>query len=241
MITGEESPPAPLRERIEGLAWPDLTAALDERGFAEAGPLLAGAECAELVALYDRPELFRSKVVMARHGYGRGEYQYFAEPLPAPVEELRRRFYLHLAPLANQWAERLGSEDRFPATLEELRDRCRAAGQTRPTPLMLRYGPDDYNCLHQDLYGQVSFPIQLVVLLSDEFTGGELVLTEQRPRMQSRAEVLTPRQGEAVLFAVNHRPVAGKRGHHRVKMRHGVSRLRTGRRFTLGVIFHDAE
>jgi hypothetical protein len=243
-MIGELSGPTPGRDtgqRVAALSWPRLTTALDERGFAEAGSLLTATECAGLVALYHRPELFRSKVVMARHGYGRGEYQYFAEPLPALVEELRQRVYPHLVPLANGWAERLGSEERFPATLDELRARCRAAGQTRPTPLMLRYGPEDYNCLHQDLYGRVFFPIQLLVLLSAGFTGGELVLTEQRPRMQSRAEVLTPRQGEAVLFAVNDRPVPGKRGYHRVKMRHGVSRLRTGERFTLGVIFHDAE
>jgi hypothetical protein len=227
-------------ERIEALDWQRLTAGLDERGFVQAGVLLDAGQCAGLVALYDDATRFRSKVVMARHGYGRGEYQYFAEPLPPLVEELRERIYPHLVPLANAWAERLGQERRFPATLAELRECCRLAGQTRPTPLLLRYGPDDYNCLHQDLYGEVIFPLQVVVQLSAGFTGGELVLTEQRPRMQSRVEVLTPAQGEAIIFAVNDRPVAGKRGDYRVKMRHGVSRLRSGARFTLGVIFHDA-
>jgi hypothetical protein len=223
------------------LPWPELLAALDERGFVEVGPLLDAAACAELVALYAQPERFRSKVVMARHGYGRGEYQYFADPLPPLVEDLRHSLYAPLVPLANLWCERMGSDQRFPSTLAELRERCRAAGQTRPTPLLLRYGPGDYNCLHQDLYGALSFPFQVVVQLSTGFTGGELVLTEQRPRMQSRVEVLTPGQGQAVVFSVNQRPAQGRRGYHKVKMRHGVSRLRSGERYTLGVIFHDAE
>jgi hypothetical protein len=228
---------------LDALPWETIAADLDARGFALTGRLLTAVECRALAALYDHPERFRSRVIMARHGFGRGEYQYFAEPLPDLVGVLRREVYPHLAPVANAWAERLGDEVRFPPTLAGLAARCREAGQSRPTPLLLRYGPDDHNCLHQDLYGEVAFPLQLAVLLSEpgrDFTGGELVLAEQRPRMQSRVEVVPLARGEGVIFAVNHRPVQGTRGVYRVRMRHGVSRIRTGQRFTLGVIFHDA-
>jgi hypothetical protein len=232
-------------ERVSGLPWPALAATLDERGFATVPGLLTDAECTELVARYDDATQFRSRVVMARHGYGRGEYQYFANPLPAVVSALRAAIYPHLAPVANAWAERLRQDEaaRFPSTLEELQAVCHAAGQTRPTPLLLKYGAEDYNCLHQDLYGDVVFPLQLTVLLSDpraDFSGGEFVLTEQRPRRQSRVEVVPLARGDAVIFAVRHRPALGPRGSHRVTMRHGVSRIRAGSRFSLGVIFHDA-
>jgi hypothetical protein len=225
------------------LDWTRIATDLDARGYACTGPLLDAPTCRELAALYDDDARFRSRVVMARHGFGRGEYKYFERPLPTIVTELRKAAYPHLAPLANAWAERLGAERRFPATLDALEAECREAGQTRPTPLLLRYGPDDYNCLHQDLYGDVVFPLQLAVLLSEpgeDFEGGEFVLTEQRPRMQSRVEVVPLRRGEGVVFAVHHRPMEGARGTYRVNMRHGVSRIRRGERFTLGVIFHDA-
>jgi hypothetical protein len=216
---------------------------LDARGFARTGPLLSARECEALAAAYDDDARFRSRVVMARHGFGSGEYKYFTRPLPPVVAALRESFYPRLVPIANAWAERLRTEPRFPETLDRLHDACRAAGQTEPTPLLLRYVEGDYNCLHQDLYGDVVFPLQLAVLLSEpgvDFDGGELVLTEQRPRMQSRVEVVPLRRGEGVVFAVRHRPAHGARGDYRVTMRHGVSRIRRGLRFTLGVIFHDA-
>ena len=225
------------------LDWPRIRAQLDARGFALAGPLLTDAECEALTRLYDSPEHFRSRVVMARHNFGRGEYQYFAYPLPPGVARLRAECYEALAPLANAWAAALGRRERYPAGLDEFLAACHDAGQTQPTPLLLRYGPHDYNCLHQDLYGELHFPLQLAVLLDRpgiDFEGGELVLTEQRPRMQSRAQVVPLARGEGVFFAVDQRPVAGRRGTYRVKMRHGVSELRSGRRHTLGVIFHDA-
>jgi uncharacterized protein len=237
--------PLDLAARVAGLDWARVGAELEERGSAATGVLLSPAECAALAALYDaaEPSPFRSRVVMARHGYGRGEYQYFAAPLPAPVEGLRQALYPRLVPVANRWQEALGLPGRFPAALDEFLARCHAAGQTRPTPLLLRYEAGDYNCLHQDLYGEHVFPLQVAFLLSvpsADFEGGEFVLTEQRPRMQSRAEVVPLRQGEGVVFAVNQRPVRGTRGVYRVVMRHGVSRLRSGRRHTLGIIFHDA-
>ena len=207
------------------------------------GPVLTPEECRALAALYDQETPFRSRVAMARHGFGRGEYKYFAAPLPDAVQALREALYPRLAPVANRWHAGLGLPARFPEAHAEFLARCHAAGQARPTPLLLRYGPGDYNCLHQDLYGEQVFPLQVVFLLSDpgaEFSGGELVLTEQRPRMQSRAEVVPLRQGEAAAFAVRHRPVQGTRGPYRVAMRHGVSRVRGGRRHTLGIIFHDA-
>lgn len=240
-VAARETPT--LEERIAALPWAQLAVDLEARGFAQTGALLTAEECRTLVTLYDDAARFRSRVVMARHGFGRGEYQYFAHPLPDLVAHLRRTTYPRLVPIANAWTERLREDRRFPPTLEELHAECQAAGQSRPTPLLLRYGTDDYNCLHQDLYGEVVFPIQLAVLLSEpgeDFAGGEFVMTEQRPRMQSRVEVVPLRRGEGVLFAVHRRPVEGTRGPYRVTMRHGVSRLRQGRRFTLGVIFHDA-
>lgn len=218
-----------------------LAADLDATGCATF-PLLTPAQCASLIALYDQP-LFRSRIVMARHGFGRGEYQYFANPLPDLVAELRRRLYPPLAAIANAWAARLGTDARYPTTHSAFLECCHAAGQVRPTPLLLRYGQGDYNCLHQDPYGSLAFPLQVAVLLSApgrDFSGGEFVLVEQRPRMQSRPEVVPLAQGEAVALAVNFRPVAGKRGDYRVALRHGVSRIRDGQRLTLGVIFHDA-
>jgi uncharacterized protein len=220
------------------------TAALEASGHGVIGRLLSARECAAISALYDQPERFRSKVVMARHGYGRGEYQYFANPLPERVLELRRSLYPLLVPVANRWAESLRKPDRFPERLEAYLQRCHAGGQTRPTPLLLRYGPGDFNCLHQDLYGSLSFPFQVAVLLSKpevDFTGGEFVLTQQRPRMQSRVDVVPLQQGDAVAFAVNERPVQGTRGVYRARMRHGVSEVRSGQRTTLGIIFHDAQ
>ncbi len=235
-------------DRLDGADWQAIEAALDAHGCAKLAGLLDAAECRALARLYDADEHFRSRVVMARHGFGRGEYRYFAYPLPGRVADLRARLYPHLVSVANRWHERLGVEARFPATHADFIARCHAAGQTRPTPLLLRYGPGDYNCLHQDLYGEHVFPLQVAILLSapgndsgaGDFTGGEFVLTEQRPRMQSRAEVVSLGQGDAVVFAVHHRPVQGSRGDHRVNLRHGVSRVRCGRRHTLGIIFHDA-
>jgi len=217
---------------------------LDERGHAVVESLLSVAECRALAALYDEDARFRSRVVMAKHGFGRGEYRYFAYPLPDVVQSLRTRLYPVLAGIANEWNTRLGVETRYPATHAGFLERCHAAGQKRPTPLVLRYGAGDYNCLHRDLYGPLVFPLQVAILLSDplhDFTGGEFVLTEQRPRLQSRAEVVPLSQGDAVVFAVSERPVDGSRGVYRVTHRHGVSRVRSGRRYTLGVIFHDAE
>ena len=230
-------------ERVAALAWDRIGAALDAYGCAVTGPLLTAAECAGLAALYGREEGFRSRIVMARHGFGRGEYKYFAAPLPDLVADLRAALYPRLAPVANRWAEALNEPERFPDEHAAFLERCHAAGQTRPTPLLLRYEAGDYNCLHQDVYGAHVFPLQVAILLSEpgrDFTGGEFVLAEQRPRMQSRAEVAPLRQGEGVVFAVRHRPVQGGRGVYRVNLRHGVSRVRSGERFTLGVIFHDA-
>lgn len=229
--------------RVAASDWPRVANELDAQGFAILPKLLTGAECTDMAALYARPDLFRSHIVMARHGFGRGEYRYFAYPLPALVHGLRTALYPHLAPIANRWHERLAIDVRFPADHAAFVERCHRAGQTRPTPLLLQYGADDYNCLHQDLYGEHVFPLQVAVLLSEpdeDFAGGEFVLVEQRPRMQSRAEVVPLRKGDAVVFAVNFRPVRGTRGDYRVNLRHGVSRLRSGHRHTLGIIFHDA-
>lgn len=235
--------PDPVSARIAGLDWASLGAALDAGGVALPGRLLDPADCAALIAAYDGETSFRSRVVMARHGFGRGEYKYFDYPLPTLVERLRAALYPPLAAIANRWMATLGETKRFPEDLATFLARCHAAGQNRPTPLLLRYGPGDYNCLHQDLYGEHVFPLQAAILLAEpgeDFTGGEIVLTEQRPRMQSRAEVLSLRRGEAAIFPVHHRPVPGKRGTYRVTMRHGVSRLHGGTRHTLGIIFHDA-
>ncbi len=210
--------------------------ALERSGWAPLGPLLTRAECDGLLALWDEEERFRSSVIMARHGFGRGEYRYFADPLPTVVGRLRGELYAGLAAVANGWLGEAG----FPPTHAEFRRICAAAGQTRPTPLLLRYGPGDYNCLHQDLYGGIVFPLQVVILLEDGFEGGEFVLVENRPRMQSRAEVVPLKLGEGVVFAVSGRPVPGRRGPYRVSLRHGVSPIRSGRRSTLGLIFHDA-
>ncbi len=223
--------------------WPGVLAALDERGYAVLPGLIDPAECGDLAALYECDAAFRSRVVMARHNFGAGEYKYLRYPLPPVVAALREALYPALMPLANQWHERLRLDQRFPATLAAYLARCHAAGQQRPTPLILKYEEGDYNCLHQDLYGEHVFPMQATVLLSapgHDFAGGEFLLVEQRPRMQSRAEVVPLDRGDAVIFAVNHRPVAGARGFFRATLRHGVSRLRSGRRFTLGIIFHDA-
>lgn len=223
--------------------WPTVARALDEEGHAVVPSLLDRATADALVSLYEREELFRSRVVMARHNFGRGEYQYFAYPLPPLVAELRTELYPELAAIANRWNEALGVAVRYPEGHASFLARCHAAGQIRPTPLLLSYGEGDYNCLHQDLYGEHVFPLQVALLLSEperDFTGGELVITEQRPRMQSRPMVIGLHQGDAVIFAVQHRPVLGTRGHYRVHLRHGVSRVRAGRRHTLGIIFHDA-
>ena len=224
--------------------WDAVEPELNASGCAVLPALLSPAECTAMAALYAQAEGFRSRVVMARHGYGRGEYRYFAYPLPPKVADLREQLYPPLNEVANRWQAAMGLATRFPATHAEFIARCHATGQTRPTPLLLQYGPGDYNCLHQDLYGEQVFPLQVAVLLSEpgrDFSGGEFVLTEQRPRMQSRPEVVPLQQGDAVVFAVNQRPVQGTRGTYRVAMRHGVSRLRSGQRHTLGVIFHDAQ
>jgi len=229
-------------ERVAALDWPVLAADLDARGSATTGPILTPQECAGLAALYPEEAPFRSKVVMARHGFGSGEYKYFAAPLPEPVAALRESFYPLLAQTANRWHAQTGG-DAYPPRLAEYLKRCHAAGQTKPTPLLLQYKAGDYNCLHQDVYGDLLFPLQAAFLLSRpavDFTGGEFVLTEQRPRMQSRAEVVPLTQGDGVIFAVRQRPVRGTKGSYRVNLRHGVSRVRSGMRHTLGIIFHDA-
>lgn len=232
-----------LVQRVRWVDWAAVEQALDERGSARVPSLLDASECRAITALYDRDDGFRSRVVMARHGFGRGEYRYFAYPLPDAVARLRADVYAHLVPLANRWNAAMDVPTRYPPTHAQFIARCHDAGQTRPTPLLLRYDTGDYNCLHQDLYGDHVFPLQMAILLSqpdEDFEGGEFVLTEQRPRMQSRAEVVPLRQGDAVVFAVHHRPVRGTRGVYRVNLRHGVSRIRSGRRHTLGVVFHDA-
>jgi hypothetical protein len=231
------------RDKISSFDWHTVAAQLDSAGCALLPGLVPPMACRALADLYLDDSRFRGRVVMSRHGFGRGEYKYFTYPLPALVAALRAELYPRLAPIANAWGARLGETRRYPSTLEAFLERCHAAGQVKPTPLLLQYGPEDYNCLHQDLYGEWVFPLQLTVLLSRpgaDFTGGEFVLTEQRPRMQSRAEVVPLGQGDAVVFAVRHRPVRGTRGDYRVNLRHGVSRVRSGRRETLGIIFHDA-
>jgi uncharacterized protein len=230
-------------ERIEAVDWSQVGADLDAQGAALIERLITPAECRALAALYPRDEPFRSRVVMARHGFGRGEYKYFRYPLPELIASLREAIYRQLAPIANCWYEAMSTAVRFPDEHAEFISRCHAAGQRRPTPLLLQYGADDYNCLHQDLYGEHVFPLQLVVLLSEpgrDFEGGEFVMTEQRPRMQSRPLVLPLHEGDAAVIAVHHRPVQGARGTYRVNLRHGVSRVRSGHRHTAGIIFHDA-
>ena len=230
-------------QAISAIDWSEVSTRLDARGCAVLPSLIAPSACQELAQLYADDSRFRSRVVMSRHGFGQGEYKYFSYPLPALIASLRTTLYPHLAPVANEWSRRLGADQCYPATLDAFLERCHAAGQVKPTPLLLQYGPEDYNCLHQDPYGEWVFPLQLTVLLSQpgrDFTGGEFVLTEQRPRMQSRVEVVPLGQGDAVVFAVHHRPVRGTRGDYSVNLRHGVSRVRSGLRHTLGVIFHDA-
>jgi hypothetical protein len=229
---------------VRAFDWPHIATQLDSYGFAMLNGILSEQECEALAGLYESDDRFRSRVVMSRHGFGRGEYKYFSYPLPNIVTQLRTSLYPRLVPIANRWNEAMGIAVRYPTTHAEFIERCHAAGQTRPTPLLLQYGSDDYNCLHQDLYGEHVFPFQVVFLLSkpdEDFTGGEFVLTEQRPRMQSRAEVVPLRQGDAAIFAVSHRPVEGARGFYRVNLRHGVSRVRSGHRHTTGIIFHDAQ
>jgi hypothetical protein len=242
-MSTRSKPAAPIAARLDTADWDAVAASLDERGYATVPAVLTPRECRDLAALYGDNGAFRSRIVMQRHAFGRGEYKYLRYPLPAPVAALRQAAYPHLAPVANRWRILLGQAGRFPADLEAYLAECHAAGQARPTPLILHYEADDYNCLHQDLYGEHVFPLQLTVLLSDpaqDFTGGEFLLVEQRPRAQSKAEVVPLAQGEAVIFAVHHRPVRGTRGIYRVNLRHGVSRIRSGQRRTLGVIFHDA-
>ncbi|MEA2262592.1 MAG: uncharacterized protein QOJ51_5417 [Acidobacteriaceae bacterium] len=245
MMCDEHFNPAALQPsvgRAEALDWERVRKDLDEQGSAILSNVLSAKECRALASLYPDDTLFRSRVVMARHGFGRGEYKYFSYPLPDVVQGLRTALYRRLAPVANQWNFTMGMDVRYPAEHSDFVQRCHDAGQRRPTPLLLQYGVGDYNCLHQDLYGEHVFPIQVAFLLSEpegDFTGGEFVLTEQRPRMQSRPEVVPLRQGDGVAFAVHHRPVQGTRGSYRVNLRHGVSRLRSGQRHTLGIIFHD--
>jgi uncharacterized protein len=234
---------AGIEDRLNAVDWTDASAGLDAYGWAMVERILTPLECRAIAQLYDDSTGFRSHIVMARHGFGRGEYKYFSYPLPDMVADLRAALYRRLAPLANHWNESMGTDVRYPGVHADFIERCHRAGQTRPTPLLLRYGAGDYNCLHQDLYGEHVFPFQVAFLLAEpekDFTGGEFVLTEQRPRMQSRAEVVPLGRGDGVVFAVHHRPVQGTRGFYRVNLRHGVSRLRSGRRHTLGVIFHDA-
>ena len=230
--------------RIAAIDWADIEDDLDAFGAAIIPKLFSEEACRAIASLYPDDSRFRSKIVMARHGFGRGEYKYFDYPLPEPVGGLRAALYARLAPVANHWNERMGLDTRYPAEHREFIALCHKAGQRRPTPLLLQYDPGDFNCLHQDVYGDLAFPLQVAVLLSvpgRDFTGGEFVLTEQRPRRQSRPEVVRLTQGDAVVFAVHHRPVQGTRGSYRVNMRHGVSRLRSGRRHTLGIIFHDGK
>jgi uncharacterized protein len=239
----EVLPAMSIADRVRHLDWPGLDAEVADHGCAATGPLLSAEECRALAETYAVDALFRSRIVMGRHGFGRGEYKYFAYPLPQAVAALREAFYPPLADIANRWNEAMGIAVRYPGEHRAFLERCRDAGQSKPTPLLLQYGAGDYNCLHQDLYGEHVFPLQATLLLSQpgtDFSGGEFVLTEQRPRMQSRVEVVPLRQGEGVIFPVNHRPVRGTRGTYRVNMRHGVSRLHSGRRHTLGIIFHDA-
>lgn len=231
-------------ETAATLDWPAIAAELDQFGASVVGPILSVDACQALIERYQDDALFRNRVVMERHGYGRGEYKYFAAPLPPDITELRQQLYAPLALIANRWNEAMGIEIRYPKDHEAFRKRCHAAGQTKPTPLLLKYGVDDFNCLHQDLYGEHVFPLQVAILLSkpgQDFTGGEFTLTEQRPRKQSRVEVVPLQQGTGVIFPVRQRPVQGSRGAYRVNMRHGVSRIRSGSRFTLGIIFHDAK
>jgi hypothetical protein len=233
-----------VQDRLDQLDWKAIEASLWQRGYAKTDQILTAGECEALIELYSRNELFRSRIDMKRFRFGEGEYKYFNYPLPPIVQALRESIYPRLAVIANAWAKALGQPESFPLSHDKLLAFCRRNGQTKPTPLLLRYGAGDYNCLHQDLFGAVAFPLQLTAFLSRphrDFSGGEFLLMEQRPRAQSRGEVLSPDQGEIVIFATRHRPVQGSRGYYRVSMRHGVSTVHSGSRFTLGVIFHDAK
>ena len=242
-VESRERDPSDLTRRVANYDWEEISARIDESGWGMIPGLLTNAECEVFTNLYSDPRLFRSHIIMARHGFGRGDYKYFGDPLPQSIRSLRTALYERLVTTGNRWNTRLEIDVQFPSSHPEFIERCHQAGQTKPTPLLLRYRSGDFNALHQDVYGDLVFPLQVAVLLSapmTEFTGGEFVLIEQRPRMQSRAEVVPLSRGDAVAFAVRHRPVEGKRGFYRVNLRHGVSRLRSGKRFTLGVIFHDA-
>ena len=239
----EDLSPPDINMRVDGYDWTNTSAHLDANGWATLPKILTASEAEAIADLYDDAQRFRSHVVMARHGFGRGEYKYFAYPLPAVIADLRTALYPRLVPVANRWNESMGIDVRYPDAHADFLKKCHDAGQTRPTPLLLQYGEGDFNALHQDVYGEQLFPLQVAILLSapqKDFTGGEFVLTEQRPRMQSRVEVVPLERGDGVVWAVRHRPVQGTRGTYRVNMRHGVSRLRSGHRHTLGVIFHDA-
>src|ERR671931_1343666 len=243
-MTTTISRPTTIEERIRSFDWPALQQAMDDTGYATMPPLLTPDECRDLRALYDEDHHFRSRIDMARHRFGVGEYKYFAAPLPPVIQELRAAFYPHLAAIANRWMDRLGDDVRYPPDLSGFLDRCHAHGQTKPTPLLLRYEAGGYNCLHQDIYGDVVFPLQLTCFLSRrgvDYEGGDFLLVEQRPRAQSRGEAIATEQGEIVIFPTRHRPLEGTRGVYRAAMRHGVSRVRSGSRYTLGVIFHDAK
>jgi uncharacterized protein len=242
-LKGRKASASAYERRVGAYDWAKISDELNAQGSAVVEKLLSSNECQEIAGLYPQEEHFRSHVVMARHGFGKGEYRYFKYPRPPLIGGLRTALYPHLASVANAWNERMGTDERYPDAHESFLKQCHDEGQTRPTPLLLQYVPGDFNCLHQDLYGDLAFPIQVAILLSqpgEDFTGGEFVLTEQRPRMQSRAEVVPLRQGDAIAFAVYNRPVQGSRGNYRVIMRHGVSRLRSGMRQTVGIIFHDA-
>ncbi len=236
--------PVSMTERVGAIDWTHVSQELDAQGHAMIERLLSPEECETLASLYAHDELFRSRVIMGQHGFGRGEYKYFAYPLPGMIDSLRTALYPHLVPIATRWNAAMGIDVRYPEEHASYIERCHQAGQVKPTPLLLQYGTGDYNCLHQDLYGEQQFPLQITILLSEpgrDFRGGEFVMTEQRPRMQSRPEVVPLRQGDAVVFAVNQRPMQGARGVYRVKLRHGVSRIRWGHRHTAGIIFHDAK
>lgn len=238
-----EAPAARVAERAAGLDWRRIAGDLDAHGGAVVSALLSPDECAALAATYDDDTRFRSQVIMARHGFGRGEYKYFKRPLPRPVQALRTNLYPRLAPIAQRWSRELGGRRRYPPTLGGFLERCAKSGQTKPTPLMLRYGPGDYNRLHQDIYGEVAFPFQFLCVLSrrEEYEGGEFLLVEQAPRAQSKGTAIVLGRGEGLIFTTRERPVAGKRGHYRVNMRHGMSRVTAGERVALGVIFHDGD
>ena len=244
MTNGSDMSPEPaIQARVDAVDWARIHAELDAQGWSVVPDLLTHAEADSIADLYDQDKVFRSQVIMARHGFGRGQYKYFSYPLPPLIHALRTATYPHLVPIANRWHERIGNAVSFPRDHAAYLERCHRAGQTRPTPLLLEYGPEDYNCLHRDLYGEHVFPVQIAILLDQpgrDFEGGEFVMTEQRPRMQSRAMVLPLRKGDAAVFAVNTRPVKGARGDYQVKLNHGVSKLHSGKRHTVGVIFHDA-